>query len=383
MKTISRDSWLAIGLFLLLLVLGTIAAVQQLQQQDEGAPLSMFSSAPNGARALRLWLESLDYQVSNAVASDFHIPVEADVALMLEPLTAVTEAEWQAIDAWVDAGGTLVLAGSQFSSLPALRHFEFNVAPVFSSEPARAAQSPLLDNPPLPETLAVAGNLYLQSRRTDFTVHLAVEEGPLLVSFARGQGLVILTTAVFPFSNAGLKEAGNAEPVLNLVTAASEPQLIWFDEWHHGMREQQRNLTGPGAWISRTPVGRALLYSAAVIFIALLLGGRGFGRPVPLARDSSRRGPMAYITAVANLNRRAGHRQAVLQQFHQRLKRDLGVRYRLSPDLADDDFVRQLAQYNPNLDADALRQLLARLRQAKVTENELVQLAAEVAGWTP
>jgi hypothetical protein len=124
-----------------------------------------------------------------------------------------------------------------------------------------------------------------------------------------------------------------------------------------------------------------LLYVAAIVFVALVLRGRRFGRPVPLPKDITRRAPLEYITAIANLGRRAGHRAAVLRQYHHWLKRGLGQRYRLNPTLPDDEYVTQLAQFNPNLDTTALRNLLARLRWGKVSESEMIQLAAETAKW--
>jgi hypothetical protein len=124
------------------------------------------------------------------------------------------------------------------------------------------------------------------------------------------------------------------------------------------------------------------LYTSVVVFVALALGGRAFGRPVPLPKDSARRAPVEYITALANLNRRAGHRKSVMADYHHRLKRGLGNRYRLDPTLEDDDFVARLLNYNPTLNATALRKLLVSLRQQKVSESELIKLAAEVAEWS-
>jgi hypothetical protein len=100
-----------------------------------------------------------------------------------------------------------------------------------------------------------------------------------------------------------------------------------------------------------------------------------------LPADRARRAPLEYITAIANLNRRAGHRTAVLQDTHDRLKRHLGHRYRLSPDLPDAEFVTQLSEYNPALDAAALRDLLRRLSQTDVGEAEMVRLVAAAARW--
>jgi hypothetical protein len=120
---------------------------------------------------------------------------------------------------------------------------------------------------------------------------------------------------------------------------------------------------------------------AGVIFVALVLKGRRFGRPVPLAKDTARRAPLEYITAIANLKRRAGHRTAVLKQYHYWLKRNLGRRYRLSPILPDEEYLAHLVRLNPNLDIAALRTLLARLNRLQASESDITQLAAETADW--
>jgi hypothetical protein len=131
-----------------------------------------------------------------------------------------------------------------------------------------------------------------------------------------------------------------------------------------------------------TAAGRSLVYVAAVLFLALLLRGRAFGRPVPQMRDLARRAPVEFISALAHLGRRAGHSRAVLGQYRQNLKRKLGWRYRLDPSLADDEYVARLKRYDPRIDANALSRLLTRLRQPGASERELVQLAAEAADWT-
>ena len=94
-----------------------------------------------------------------------------------------------------------------------------------------------------------------------------------------------------------------------------------------------------------------------------------------------RRAPLEYITAIANLKRRAGHRAAVLSHYRHRLKRSLGRRYRLDPTLSDEEYVSQLAKLNPNLDNIALRNLLTRLRRRPGNETEMIQLAREVSTW--
>jgi hypothetical protein len=379
MKQLSRDSWLAIGLFVVLLLVTVAAAIQQTREKAP-PPLASFSSASDGARALWLWLAELDYSVNYEAAKVFRLPQETSLILMLEPFTEITPDEWQTIDKWVEGGGTLVLVGDQWGTALAVRHYEFNLRYLPPPTSTLNAQTPLLVSPPL-TSANVQPRAYFETSRDDFVPHLAVESGPVILSFEREAGRVILSAAPFPFSNAGLKEQGNPSLVLNLISAANRPGLIWFDEWHHGWRSDRAEVVGPGDWLRYTSAGHALLYVAAVVFVALVLRGRRFGRPVPLPKDISRRAPLEYITAIANLGRRAGHRAALLRQYHQWLKRGLGQRYRLNPTLPDDEYVAQLAQFNPNLDATALGNLLVRLRWGKVNESEMIQLAAKTAKW--
>jgi hypothetical protein len=270
--------------------------------------------------------------------------------------------------------------GDGFNAQQAARHYEFKATYLESSTGSLTAQTPLLASPPAGPA-KVQTRRYFETSRDDFVTHLAIENKPVLVSFEREAGRVILSATPFPFSNAGLKEEGNPALVLNLISAAGQSGLIWFDEWHHGFRANRTEIIGPGNWLRYTPTGRSFLYVAAVIFVAVLLRGRRFGRAVPLPKDMSRRAPLEYITAIANLGRRAGHRAAVLRQYHHWLKRGLGQRYRLNPTLPDGEYVAQLAQFNPNLDATALHNLLTRLRRGNVNENEMIHLAAEVAKW--
>ncbi len=379
MKPLSRDSWLAIGLFGLLLLLTIAAAVQQTQEQV-GPPLASFSSAPNGARALWLWLDELGYPVSDEILGLFQPPEAASLMLILEPSLRITPDDWQIIDRWVEEGGTLVLAGDQLSTGLAARHYQFTLSYLESTTVTLTIQTPLFVSPPT-SPARVQTRAYFKTSRDDFVTHLATEAGPVLLSFEREAGRVILSATPFPFSNAGLKEAGNSALVLNVISAAGRSGVIWFDEWHHGLRSKRTQVVGPGDWLRYTSAGRSLLYVGLVIFLVLVLRGQRFGRPVPLPKDTSRRAPLEYITAIANLSRRAGHRTALLRQYHHWLKRGLGQRYRLNPTLPDEEYLAQLSQFNPNLDQDALRSLLARLHQGRASEREMIQWTAEVAAW--
>lgn len=373
MRVISRENWLAAALFILMGIMTAVGVVQQIQAESVDPPLTSSSSQPDGALVLFQWLDEIGFSVSDDVQNQFGIPESTDLVLLLEPTQPVTDLEWNEIDEWVESGGTLVMAGSSFVSLQAFNHFD--VVLQFRQEIGiPTVDSPILTRPVVPNLAEEEVLLYLNTARSDMVPLLSVNGRPVMLTFAMGEGRVILSSLVLPFSNFGIQQEGNAELLLNLVGQAGD--RVWFNEWHHGVRPESERAIN---WLQGTPIGRSILYTLGVVFIWLVLRGRNFGRPVPQAKALTRRAPIEYITAVANLSRRAGHRGAVLQDTHDRLKRELGTRYRLSPTLPDQDFVNQLAQFEPNLNQEKLFNLLARLSKTAVSETELVQLMQEAA----
>jgi hypothetical protein len=123
------------------------------------------------------------------------------------------------------------------------------------------------------------------------------------------------------------------------------------------------------------------LFTVLIAFVGLLLQGKAFGRAVPMLNEIKRRGPLEHVTAIANLKRKAGHRAEVLQQYHQRVKRQLGGRYRLDPSMSDVDYVNALFVINPSINKDEVLDLLKRLSKKNIGEAELVKLASEAAKW--
>jgi hypothetical protein len=387
---LTRDVWLAIGLLVTLIVIMSFVALGQQQQGQQLPPLTSLSGAPDGALALKLWLQKLDYTVIEETSSSYHLPKAARIVFVLQP-SLIEADDLKALDTWVLNGGTLIAAGDfGFSDLT--EHFDFKLDYFDPVPKAFTSQTPLLLNPALQTSIPAAASdmqsvFYLippapsSGSRSSYVTYLAADGKPVLVSFDMGKGRVILSSSTYPFSNLGLKQAGNPALLLNLLGLARKQGPVWFDEWHHGFRGAADTATGPDNWLRYTPLGRSVFFVAIVIFLALLLRGRIFGRAVPLPRELRRRGALEHVTAMANLSRLAGHRHSVLLQYHHQLKRTLGRRYRLDPALPDADYVATLSRYNPAIDGQALLVLLNRLQQKKISETELVHLAAEAAKW--
>ena len=374
---LSRDSWLAIGLVILLSVITVAAAIQQ--NKAQAIPYLSSSSAPDGTLALKLWLAELGYPPVEDTQSYFGAPQNTQLILVLEPILPITARELDQLDQWVEAGGTLILAGKGGYIFDAFYHYKFSLGFLAAQADSFSVAAPLLLSPPQTDPAPVAPDLYLDSARTDFVTLLAVDGHPLIVSFEQGKGRVILSSTPYPFSNQGLKDKANANLVLNIIALSAQKGRVWLDDWHHGI--QSAHIVGPDQWLRRTSAGHALLFVLITVFLALVLQGRGFGRPIPLLNEIKRRGPLEHVTAVANLNRKAGHRVDVLRQYRNWVKRQLGARYRLDPSLPDEEYVAQLAKYNPALDKEKLLSLLQRLLQKNVSETEMVKLAEEASKW--
>jgi hypothetical protein len=377
-KKLSRNSKLGMGLVLLLVIVTALAATQKETQQAYPS-LSSLSSAPDGARALKLWVQKLHYDVDEQVLAEFVPPDHASILFMLEPLFP-TEGEMKSVDTWVENGGTLIAIGEAYGMYSLIDHYDFffNYLPANPEPPAMEA--PLLLSPGTFELTHASARVALASTRDDYVTLVTYSGHPVLVSFELGTGRVILGTLTQSFTNAGLKQNGNPELVLNVLALARKKGTVWFDEWHHG-EQSGAQVLGPAEFLRSTSVGRSLLFVAFAVFIALFLQGRAFGRPVPLPQEIKRRGALEHVTGIANLNRRAAHRSAVMMHYHDQIKRKLGQRYRLDPGMDDEQYVNTLSGYNPALDKNELLNLLKRLKRRDVNESEMVHLTGEASKW--
>jgi len=377
-KLLSRDAKLGIGILLALVVIIIFAATQQ-QTEQVYPKLSTVSSAPDGALALKLWVQELRYPVDEQVLESFIPPDDATILFALEPFF-LTNAELKSMDQWVENGGTLIAIGEQYGMYSLIDHYDFSFEFLPENDAPLAAETPLLNSPALSDLTNAKAQVAFVTERDDYVVLAAYKGKPVLVSFEHGKGRVILGTIPDVFTNAGLKQAGNPVLVLNILALARTKGAVWFDEWHHGVQSGAQIL-GPEQFLRRTPLGHALLFALFAVFMTLFLQGRGFGRPVPLPQEIKRRGAWEHVTGIANLSRRAAHRSAVMLYYHDQIKRKLGQRYRLDPGMDDEQYVNTLAGYHLTFDKDELLNLLKRLKRRNVSETEMVQLAVESAKW--
>lgn len=399
---LTKDTIVAVGIILLLAIVTVAAAFQQRSLEEKLPPLSSDSNQPDGARALRLWLESLGHQVTISGREEFSIPNNIDFAFILEPGENLT-LERSKIDLWVEDGGTLLLAGESWAAYDEIALYGFTFGFVYTETSNVSVVSPALCQPPLKNPLQIQVSRVLEYNGETITNTLSESSAsystgqPLLVStegivavqLERGRGHVILLSVPELMSNSGLKKPGASELIQNLLGLAqgehTQKLQIWIDEWHHGQRSTQSEVIGPEAWLRRTPAGQSILFTSAVIFIALAIGGKSFGKPLTEKTTLSRRAPLEYITALANLSRRAGHRNRVLQAEYVSLKKQFARRYHIPIEIPDFEFVQKISLYSTNIDTLALQKLLLELTNAmnnpNLTEAEMLHLVGEIHQW--
>lgn len=372
----NRRDILIIGLLFATLI-GFVALAPRLQPQGEPDRPTTYSSGERGALALYAWLRELGYDGQRLEYRAFELGEQDQALVILNPSESIDLAETDAIIAWVERGGTLIFAEDRSGAFgPAntlLRELDIG-REVYSDaqwlERAEAVQ-PVLDQPPVREVPVDTGYV-LAPERDDYTPILSADGTPVLVGGQRGAGYVYVSSAAHPFTNAGLRDAASSALVLNLLRRVPPGGRILFDEYHHGRVGQPAR----GGVLLRSPWGWAAGYSLLVVALYLALSGRRFGRPVPLAAEVARRSSAEYVESMADLFQRGGKRGYVLRHFYQTFKRRLARPAGINPQLDDAAFVRELARARA-IDEAELLALLARLRNQRADEAELVRTVAD------
>lgn len=360
-----RQTGRATGRIQLLLALGLLAVLVAfiLLQGEEQAPepFDPASTAPTGLRALWLWLEAMGYTVERNDGATFTIP-SANTLLFIYPnRQPYSEGEAEQLRRWVEAGGTVVLVG-QTPQEEALRaHFAVETgAPITALFANVDQQQPLL--PDLAGPIALSENaptLDLSNAPTAISV-LATSDGQTTLALQPlGEGFIWHLSLYHSLTNGQLRDPNQATIVPALLRHLPARGGIVFDTYH---------LFGPSLtadleirslqdWLYGTALGWATLFAAVVTLLFLALQGIRLGPPLPTREELRRREAAEFVTAMANLLRRGQQRAFVAAHHKRRLKRALGRALNISPDLADDAFLRQVQQADDRLAVEEQEQL--------------------------
>jgi hypothetical protein len=366
-----RELFLLLGLFVALVAVAIFGP--RPRPEPPPIPGSSYGADDAGTLALLRWLEGLGYEAERLEYRSFALDDADDLLFVLNPSQRYSLDDATALRAWVEGGGTLVVANEQANLvagelLPELGAETFVLTETITTLPLL---QPVLSQPPV-ISLTLNTERALKLAGDDHAVLVGHPDAPVLIGRKLGAGYVYLSSALDPFTNAGLREQGSGELILNMLRRVPPGGRVLFDEYHHGFFEPP----SVGRTIFESAWGQALLYSLLVLAGYVLLTARRFGAPVPLPEQVARRGSAEYVESMAGLFQRGGQRAFVLRHYRENLKRRLAKPYGLNPRLDDETFVHELSRYR-EVERAALLGTLRRMRQAEPSEAELVRLVAE------
>lgn len=335
-------------LLLSLLLMGLLGLFVLLQGAPTAAePYELDSAEPWGLLALNLWLTEMGHPVSETVdeSGSFALDAEGRLLLLFPNRHAYDSEHVAAIDAWVQAGGTLVILGDALADDALVDEFGVRLGQPTVMLSQASQQQPLIPGATLPIHLT-GEHPTLDITDADNAVALFADDTGLVTVAAQqlGAGQIWYWSEHHLPINAHLRDPAQAALVLLLLHNIPTGSSIQIDTYHlFGPPIPPTAVTTLQEWLYYTPWGWALLFLALLTVVTLVLQGRRLGPPLPTTATVRRREAAEYVVALANLMRRAQQRQSVAQHHKQRLKRVLARRAHISATLDDETFLRQLA----------------------------------------
>jgi len=345
--------WIALGFGIALLALVAIAASRGNSRASDLPPLSGYSTQPDGAKALALWLDELGYAVDPLQYRRFELDRDMDALFTLAPTEEFSDDEAAEVRRYVEAGGTLLVAADEPIALFDTFGLDFSFGA--SASDATPLQ-PVFRTLPLDRAL-VETDAQLWPDDAVWAPILGADDAIIAAEATFGSGRVIALSATFPLSNDGIGQADNAALALHALSGLPRGSTVVFNEYHHGLTEHGTLMQQ----IRSEPWGWAILYTSLILFVYLALSGRRFGRAIPPAWQGARRSSGEYVTTMGSMLRRGRHSAWLRDHYLAQTKRSLGTRFGVRANQPAAEFVAELALRRPQ--AAALAEPLERLER--------------------
>lgn len=190
----------------------------------------------------------------------------------------------------------------------------------------------------------------------------------VVVSYRVGQGEVTWWASATPLTNAGIKESGNLELLLNSIGDRNS-RVLW-DEYFHN------ESAGLWASVSGTPL-RWGLAQLGIFAAALLLTFSRRSGPVRPLLVESRLSPLEFVRTLGGLYQHAQAAPVAVDAAYQRFRFLLARRLGLRPSAPFDELVRavqtRLGFNEPGFET-TLQRCEAAVRNADLRDTEAVEL---------
>ncbi len=308
----------------LLLVMTLVAWLNSNQRdQGEGSP-SSYNVQRRGAKAAYLLLQKSGYAVERWKQPPAQLPADASGVMLVfaGPESYPRAEEMGGIVRFLLRGGSVLIAGVQPNSFVPQASAKEDEPRIGFAECLPAAPTSLTRGGPISQD----GDLVWNSGKDAAVVHFVArskdgKEGkPVVVSYAVGRGRVIWWASALPLTNAGIRNRGNLDLLLNSVGYGR--RVLW-DEYYH----EEHEMGSPHA--SNPAQMWALAQAGFLALLVILTFSRRSGPVVPLVRES-RLSPLEFVETLGSVFHRAHGTQVAVEiafnRFQQVAARRLGIR---------------------------------------------------------
>jgi hypothetical protein len=310
-----------IGLLLVMTLVAWLSSKQS--DQGEGSP-SSYNVQPRGGKAAYLLLQQSGYAVERWKQPPAELPAEASgVMLVLAGPDSTPHAEeMSGIIRFLMRGGSVLIAGVRPASFVPQASIEYGDMRVGLTECKPVAPTRLTRGGPISQD----GDLVWDSAKDAAVVHFVAhsnednDDKPVIVSYALGHGRVIWWASALPLTNAGIRDRGNLDLLLNSV--GDSRRILWDEYYHEEHTAASTHASNPAqTW--------ALVQAGFLGLLIVLTFSRRSGPVVALGRES-RLSPLEFVETLGSVFHRARGTQVAVEiafsRFQQIAARRLGIR---------------------------------------------------------
>jgi hypothetical protein len=305
-----------IGLLMVMTLVAWLSSNQE--NQGEGSP-SSYNVQRNGAKAAYLLLQQSGYAVERWKRPPAQLPADANGVMLViaGPESFPHAEEISGITRFLLRGGSALIAGTRPGAFVPQAFSEAGDQRVGLDECKPAAPTRLTRGGPISQD----GNLVWDSAKDAAVVHFKdKDDKPVVVSYAFGQGRVIWWASALPLTNAGIRDRGNLDLLLNSI--GDSRRILWDEYYHEEHAAASAHPTNPAQKWALAQVGFLAL-------LVVLTFSRRSGPVVPVAR-ASRLSPLEFVETLGSVFHRARGTQVAVEiafgRFQQIAARRLGIR---------------------------------------------------------
>ncbi len=373
-----RKLLLAGGATILVFLLA-LALLSPPPEQMESPVPSTYSPQSAGAEAAYRLLAKLGFPVRRWESPPTELSGDPKQILLIlaEPAQSPSKAEKEALAKFVENGGHVLFTGAGIRNyFPDAEVSDEKPDPKWTSFPAT-----------LPTRITrEAHQITIQPQAfwrvltlNQFQLY-GNDDGPLVVSWLKGKGIIMWWAGSTPLTNAGITRDDNLKFFLNSVGNwhTKEPYQIYWDEYFHGQRSSL------WAYVRKTALAWSVLQLGLLAFTVLWTFGRRSG-PVFVPAPITRLSPLEFVDTLGGLYERAGAASSAISISAMRLRTLLARQLALpanTPNAAFAEAARSRLGWKDTGLAEALRQADEAPRAAKVYPQAALDLVRKLEGFT-